>query len=194
MYEYADKVTEYIDKQLIRRYSRLKSLVSFDELNVLQSVNSLYQELDVIIRKMFLLIARKTYLQTVKYDYGSIDEEWVDNFLNGYDPVSKYVFTHELDRKSARLVEAIMASTTKTKEIDAAMRSMSLMIRAYSIRITDEAALQAFRDDGTEYVRWVSERDERTCSICRKRDGKRYSIGRLPPKPHINCRCWYERV
>lgn len=194
MYEYADKVTEYIDKQLIRRYSRLKSLVSFDELNVLQSVNSLYQELDVIIRKMFLLIARKTYLQTVKYDYGSIDEEWVDNFLNGYDPVSKYVFTHELDRKSARLVEAIMASTTKTKEIDAAMRSMSLMIRAYSIRITDEAALQAFRDDGTEYVRWVSERDERTCSICRKRDGKRYSIGGLPSKPHINCRCWYERV
>lgn len=194
MYEYADKVTEYIDKQLIRRYSRLKSLVSFDELNVLQSVNSLYQELDVIIRKMFLLIARKTYLQTVKYDYGSIDEEWVDNFLNGYDPVSKYVFTHELDRKSARLVEAIMASTTKAKEIDAAMRSMSLMIRAYSIRITDEAVLQAFRDDGTEYVRWVSERDERTCSVCRKRDGNRYLIGRLPPKPHINCRCWYERV
>lgn len=194
MYEYADKVAEYINKQLIKRYSHLKSLVSFDELNVLQSVNSLYRELDIIIRKMFLLIARKTYLQTVKYDYGSIDEEWVDNFLNSYDPVSKYVFTHELDRKSARLVEAIIASTTKTKEIDAAVRSMSLMIRAYSIRITDEAVLQAFRDDGEEYVRWVSERDEKTCSVCSKRDGKRYEICGLPPKPHVNCRCWYERV
>lgn len=41
-YEYTDKIITYIDKQLIDRYSRLKSLVSFDELNVLNEVNILY--------------------------------------------------------------------------------------------------------------------------------------------------------
>ena len=194
MYEFADSVVRYIDKQLIMRYFRLKSLVSFDEINILQSVNALYQELDVIVRKMFLSIARKAYLQTAKHDYGSIDEEWVDNLLEGYDPVSKYVFTHEWDRKSARLIEAIIASVTKTAEIDADMRSLSRMIRAYSIRITDEAVLQAFRDDGARYVRWVTERDTKTCSVCRSRDGKQYTLYGLPPKPHINCRCWYERA
>lgn len=194
MYEYADKIVKYIDNQLIERYSRLKSLASFDELNVLQSVNALYQGLDILVCKMFLSLARNAYKKTVRYDYGSINEEWVDALLNGYDPVSKYVFSHEIDRKSARLIEAIIASTTKSKEIDAAMRSMSFMIRTYSIRITDESVLQALKDDGEKYIRWVSEKDEKTCSICRKRDSKIYAIGALPPKPHINCRCWYERV
>jgi len=35
-YKYTDKAIAYIEKQLIERYSRLKSLVSFDELNVLE--------------------------------------------------------------------------------------------------------------------------------------------------------------
>lgn len=195
MYEYTDKIISYIDKQLIERYARLKSLLSFDELNVLQSVHALYQELDILIRQMFLKLAAHTYSSTVKYrDLCSIDEEWVDRLLNAYDPTSKYVFIHEEDRKCARLVEALIASTTKTKEIDTAMRSMSLMCRVYAVRVTDEATLQAFKDDGEYLVRWVAEKDEKTCSVCHSRDGKIYELDFLPPKPHINCRCWYRRV
>ena len=64
-YEYTDKVIAYIDKQLIERYSRLKSLVSFDELNVLQEVNALYREIDIIVRKAFLDLANKVYRENV---------------------------------------------------------------------------------------------------------------------------------
>lgn len=194
-YNYTDKVISYLDKQLIDRYARLKGLVSFDELNVMQSVNGLYRELGLLVRKMFLQLAVHTYNATVKRrNLRNIDEEWVDRLLTAYDPTSKYVFTHEEDRKCARLVEALIASTSKTQEIDAAMRSMSLMWRVYAIRITDEAVLQAYEDDGEDFVRWIAEDDEKTCFVCRSRHGKVYPINRIPPKPHINCRCRYERA
>jgi len=194
-YEYTDKVIAYIDKQLIERYSRLKSLVSFDELNVLQEVNALYQEIDTLIRKTFLKLADKVYSDNIRAkDHRSLDEQWVDALLSAYDPVSKYVFTHEEDRKCARLIEAVIASSTKAQEIDAALRSMSFMCRLYAVRVTDEAALQAFKDDEEDLVRWIAEKDEKTCTVCHKRDGKIYEIDLLPAKPHPNCRCSYERV
>jgi SPP1 gp7 family putative phage head morphogenesis protein len=194
-YEYTDKVIAYIDKQLIERYSRLKSLVSFDELNVLQEVNALYQEIDTLIRKTFLKLADKVYSDNIRAkDHRSLDEQWVDALLSAYDPVSKYVFTHEENRKCARLIEAVIASSTKAQEIDAALRSMSFMCRIYAVRVTDEAALQAFKDDEEDLVRWIAEKDEKTCTVCHKRDGKIYEIDLLPAKPHPNCRCSYERV
>lgn len=193
-YKYTDKVITYIDKQLIERYSRLKSLVSFDELNVLEEVNTLYREVTIIVRKAFVSLADKVYNSTKKTDFGSIDEQWVDTLLNGYDPVSKYVFNHEMDRRCARLIEAIIASDSKAQEIDSALRGMSFMCRLYADRITDEATMKAYNDDGEDYVRWVSEKDERVCSVCRKRDGKIYEIGNVPKDPHPNCRCRRERV
>lgn len=193
-YEYTDKVITYIDKQLIERYSRLKSLVSFDELNVLEEVNTLYREVTIIVRKAFVSLADKVYNSTKKTDFGSIDEQWVDALLNGYDPVSKYVFNHEIDRRCARLIEAVIASDSKAQEIDSALRGMSFMCRLYADRITDEATMKAYNDDGEDYVRWVSEKDERVCSVCRKRDGKIYEIGNVPKDPHPNCRCRRERV
>lgn len=194
-YEYTDKMIAYIDKQLIERYSRLKSLVSFDELNVLNEVNTLYRELYGIIKKSFLILANQVYSHTTqRKSYRDLDEEWIDYLLTGYDPVSKYVFAHEIDRKCARLIEAVISSDTKAQEIDAALRSMSFMCRIYADRVTDEATMQAYNDDGVQLVKWVAERDEKTCSICKKRDGRIYSIHLVPSDPHPNCRCQRERV
>lgn len=194
-YQYTDKIIAYLDKQLIERYSRLRSLVSFDELNVLNEVNALYRELYGIIKKSFLILANQVYMDSLrKKSSRSLDEEWVDALLNGYDPVSKYVFSHEMDRKCARLIEAVIASNIKTQEIDAALRAMSFMCRVYADRITDEAVMQAYNDDGEQRVRWVAEQDEKTCSVCRRRDGKIYEINNVPSDPHPNCRCRRERV
>lgn len=194
-YEYTDKIIAYIDKQLIERYSRLKSLVSFDELNILQEVNVLYQEIGILVRKAFLKLANRVYTDNLrKRAYRSLEEQWVDNLLDSYDPVSKYVFSHEEDRKCARLIESLIASTTKTQEVDAALRSMSFMCRVYAVRVTDEAVLQAFKDDEEDLVKWIAEKDEKTCSVCHSRDGKVYELASLPPKPHLNCRCRYRRL
>ena len=194
-YDYTDRVIAYIDKQLITRYSRLKSLMSFDELNVMQEVRALYDSILVMVREAYLKLANRTYTSNSRRKKQRIlDELWIDHILSGYDSVSKYVFMSEIDRKCARLAEAIIASPTKVQEIDAAMRSMSLMCRIYAVRVTDEAVLQAFRDEDEDLVRWVAEKDEKTCSVCYRRDGKIYSIDELPSKPHINCRCVFERI
>ncbi len=194
-YRYTDKVIAYIDRQLIKRYSRLKSLVSFDELNVLQEVNDLHRDIGLLLRQALLKLAQTVYLENAGQAHlRDLDAIWLDEMLNAYDPVSKYVFTHEEDRKRARLIEALIASTTKTREVDAALRSMSYMCRIYAVRITDEAVLQAFRDDKVKWVMWVAEIDGKTCSVCLKLDGKVYPMDRLPPKPHPYCRCRYVRA
>lgn len=194
-YEHTDKIIVYIDKQLIERYSRLKSIVLLDELNVIQEVNTLYDEIGTIVRNAFLKLANQVYTDNLREKaHRSLEEEWVDNLLNSYDPVSKYVFSHEEDRKRARLIEAIIASDTKTKEIDAALRSMSFMCRIYADRVTDEAVMQAYIDEEEDWVKWVSEKDEKTCSVCHGRDGKIYEINSVPKDPHPNCRCKRERV
>jgi hypothetical protein len=49
-------------------------------------------------------------------------------------------------------------------------------------------------DDEEEWVKWVAEKDEKTCSVCHGRDGKIYEINSVPCDPHPNCRCRRERV
>lgn len=194
-FEYTDKMISLIEKQLIQRYSRLRSLVSFDELNVMDEVNTLYSELLRIIKKSYLILAQQVYTETRRErDLRSLDEEWVDGLLTGYDPVSKYVFTHEMDRRCARLIEAVLASSDRVAEIDKALRQMSFMYRLYADRITDEAVMQAYEDDGIDFVKWVATIDSKTCRICRRRNGRIYARVFCPEDPHPNCRCRREPV
>lgn len=189
-FKYTDETIARIDKYLIERYSRLKSVLPMDELNVLTSVNSLYQEIQVYVKRAYLALANRVYADSSRTENSRrLDEQWLDEMMDEYDPVSKYVFRHEFDRKRARLIESIIASTTKTKEIDIALRAMSFMLRIYADRVTDEAVMRAYRDDGEEYVRWVAEKDEKTCSVCKRRDGHIYEIHSVPCDPHPNCRC-----
>ena len=191
MYDFTDRIITYFDKQLVRRYMTLKELMLLEETDVIYNVNKLYRELGLLARTMYLNIARKTYQDWIKIDTNRmIDEDWIDFWLTAYDPVAKYVYENEEDRKRARLIEALMASNTRDKEIDAAMRSMSLMFRIFAVRITDEAQIQALKDNKELVVVWNAEEDDRTCGVCMGLDRKVFRITELPPKPHINCRCW----
>lgn len=194
-FKYTDKAISYIDKQLIAGFSRLKSILSFDELNVMKEVNSLYQSVTVTVIKVFTKLANQVYKENIRErDLKSLDEEWVDDILSGYDPVSKYVFMHEIDRKCARLIEALMASDNKSQEVDRALRALSFQCRMYADRVTDEALMQAYEDDNVAKVIWRAEKDNKTCSVCASRDGKIYPIDKVPEDPHPCCRCWRERV
>lgn len=194
MYKATDWIILHINRQLIHKFAQLKSLASYDEFNVIGEVNTVYADIDRLIRRSFLLIAQKSYDRFVEKNKGSVNEIWLDMFLDSYDPTTKYVYTNEFDRKRARLIEAIIASTTKSAEIDAALRSLSFMVRVYAIRVTDEAVLQAYRDDEVELIEWDAEEDEKTCAVCAKRDGNIYEIEALPDKPHMNCRCEFWAV
>lgn len=196
MYEYTDVIIRYLNKRFIEVFHRLKSLVSFDELNVLQSTRLIYDELMQITEEKLLELAVYYYNGTVKNPKTNIDREWLYLILDDYDPITKYVFFHEVERKRARLAESILASQNKSKEIDTALRYWSAMVAQYAIEVTDEAVKQAYVDDGVEMVMWVSMLDDRRCKECEKREGKVYDISNVPPKPHIGCRCylvpWFE--
>lgn len=194
-YDYTDKVIKYINEQLIELFGKLRSVAAFDELNVLQAVNDTYRQADEMIRDAYLRLARHVYKQeTGKPGTRQIDEDWIDFILTAYDPVSKYVYDNEYDRKRARTIEAIIASPTKAQEVEAAMRGVSFQARVFAVIVTDKALIQALQDEGIRKVQWVAEKDEKTCSVCHKRDGKIYMLRSLPPKPHPNCRCWYREV
>lgn len=178
-YDYTDKEIHYLNKQVNRVFRRtMKS----DELNVIQTSKEMYEELDSIARDSFLRIARRKYPKATK--------KWMNVILTGYDPVTGYVFTHELERKRARFAEGTIAGT----EDGTARRLLALMLAQYALEITDAAQLQQYREDGVRKVRWVSQEDARRCKTCKERHGKIYDVDNVPPKPHIGCRCLLEPV
>lgn len=193
MYELTDIVIENIRKELIRDFSKLKSLLSYDELNVMSATKDVYSKIDLYVRQMFLQLMQAVYKKVTKrtcpYNYA-----WLESFLLEYDEVSKYVYANEFERKRDRLAEALIASTKKNEEIDAALRYLSFMLTAYAVRVTDQVVLTAYRDMGIDAVRWKAEKDNKTCTICKHRNGHIYDIEQVPPKPHLNCRCEYEEV
>lgn len=193
MYELTDIVVENIRKELIRDFSKLKSLLSYDELNVMSATKAVYSKIDLYVRQMFLQLMQAVYKKLTKrtcpYNYA-----WLENFLLEYDEVSKYVYANEFERKRDRLAEALIASSKKNEEIDAALRYLSFMLTAYAVRVTDQVVLMAYRDMGIDAVRWKAEKDNKTCTICKHRNGHIYDIEQVPPKPHLNCRCEYEEV
>lgn len=193
MYELTDIAIENIRKELIRDFSKLKSLLSYDELNVMSATKDVYSKIDLYVRQMFLQLMQAVYKKVTKrtcpYNYA-----WLESFLLEYDEVSKYVYANEFERKRDRLAEALIASPKKNEEIDAALRYLSFMLTAYAVRVTDQVVLTAYRDMGIDAVRWKAEKDSKTCTICKHRNGHIYDIEQVPPKPHLNCRCEYEEV
>lgn len=193
MYELTDIVIENIRKELIRDFSKLKSLLSYDELNVMSATKDVYSKIDLYVRQMFLQLMQAVYKKVTKrtcpYNYA-----WLESFLLEYDEVSKYVYANEFERKRDRLAEALIASPKKNEEIDVALRYLSFMLTAYAVRVTDQVVLMAYRDMGIDAVRWKAEKDNKTCTICKHRNGHIYDIEQVPPKPHLNCRCEYEEV
>lgn len=113
--------------------------------------------------------------------------------LEQYDPVTKYVYQHEIERKQARCAESIISSANaaeRSAQIDTAMRLFAKMAAQYAVELTDESMLQAYRDANVDQVIWVTVKDERRCKVCRDRDGRVYPVNAVPPKPHYNCRCY----
>ena len=46
-----------------------------------------------------------------------------------------------------------------------------------------------YKSNGITHVYIDSVNDDRTCEICKKADGKKYSLKKLPEIPHARCKC-----
>lgn len=192
MYNYTDSVIKIMRKKLIGLFNNFHYRADFDELELVYFTHELYDKADIAVRKCLLTIARIAYIENGSKDnYRGVDYFLIKEWLSEYNPVTKYSYVNEVDRKRSRFYESLLASTNKEEAINTALRYFSAMASWYAIDVTDKAVLKAYKDDGIEKVVWITTKDEKTCRKCNKHDGKIYSIDKIPPKPHINCRCYF---
>ena len=178
-----------------REFAKSRQMMAMDELNVIKASEKMYVRLEEANMKAFLKLARDRFKDiTGEAAPEKATLAWLLLFLAGYNPVTEFVYDNEVERKQDRFAETMMASANKLLAIK---RAMSLWLRQtsqYLILVEDEAVLRAYKHMGIKRVRWFTQVDERRCPECAARHGKIYRIDRVPPKPHRNCRCYFEPV
>lgn len=200
----ADRAMSYMNRRNLREFGKLKQL-KFDNLNVLGAVNSTYDESVIVAIKRYKEIAILAFIEAMVilgYDRekakedaeDSITEDWILDMLEEYDPVTLYQFFPEAERKKQRLVEALIAAHNKGQEIDKALRLWTLQLAHYADQSVVNGTIDGYKSAGVEKVKWIAVDDEKTCTECRKLDGKVFDIDKVPDRPHYRCRCVLEPV
>lgn len=207
-YELTDILIALLLNQLRKEVNRL-DVMGFDQLNAPRLTNlttAMIERLLKANKKAFLKIAKEASEEAAD-DVTAIgiiatpitaDEKYVDGVLGEYNPVTGYLYYPEADRKRTRLAEALITAVIVGsradyhKELKKFANLWHTQTLQYGETTVDKARVDTFKKNGIKYVRWVSEKDNRVCEVCKERDGKIYPIGKIPTKPHYRCRCWIE--
>jgi SPP1 gp7 family putative phage head morphogenesis protein len=192
-YKETDKTIAYLNKQYIKLF---RKVTSFDELNVINVSHEIYDEALRVTEKEASRLVKSVYDRYSDENTMEYEEAYafVLALMLAYNPVTKYVYENELDRKRARFVEGVISSDAPREEVELAKRLMVALNKQFLDDATFDAVVEAYKDDGVEEVRWVTAVDDRRCKECKSRHGKIYPISKIPPKPHIHCRCYVEKV
>lgn len=206
MYRLADKLLEQLKKMIRREFNRL-GIIGFDELNasrVSLETTELFGRLMRENEKLYLKVARKAYDDAVARAKAAgyegpvenrINAAWVVTLLGAYNFVSGYLYESEAERKRLRLGEQMMTAheyQNRTLLNDSARRTANLwwtQTSHYMLEAVDNATLEGYKAIGVGKVMWHTNIDGHECSICRERNGMIYDIDKVPPKPHLRCRC-----
>lgn len=195
-YDLADKAIKLLNRKAAARYEEAWSrmqIAGFDEANVLSACKRLYTGLTRDNRQAFTELCGLAYRKAAPKGKKEPDWPLIFLWLEEYDPVTRYVYTHETARKQAYAQEAVIAAKTrgaKEEELRRGLKYWAAMTGQYCDILTDKSSLKAYRDAGVKYVMWVTEKDERVCPVCRPLDGRVYPIEKAPEKQHWHCRCW----
>ena len=175
-------------------------------MNIVQTkkhVHKLYKTIYKTVKQEFLRVVNEIYQVIYEEsvamgfdgDIRELDEAWVEEFLDLYNPVTMYVFSNEIDRKESRLFEALISNELeRLKSYSYAERLITSQIEQYAIDLEDAIAKTVYEDTGVEKVMWNAEHDDKTCGECGELDGAIFELNNAPPKPHHNCRCWLTPV
>ena len=191
-YGMADKVADRLVETYVKEFGKV-NVTNFDALNVIKQSKKLYSWLEKVTKESYLMLANIVYADYVE-EGEELTEIWLSGILKAYNPVTRYVFDNEWERKRQLYVEGMIASTDKKLENKLSSARLAKQAVQYTITVADEAQIEAYRHNGVKKVRWVSEKDNRVCDVCAGRDGHIYPIDAIPPKPHYNCRCRFEPV
>jgi len=200
IYDRADEAIRILNRLNLRLFGRLK-LIPADELNIIRETKDAYGTSARHAKRRYLEVAQGAYVEACveagmersrawRLMREDIVEAWLMGVLDEVDPVTRYRFDPETERKQARLAESLALTTFRDREVDKALRYWTLQTAQYAISVTDRARLEGFMAAGVAEVKWNTKQDERACEECRERDQQIYPIDKVPPKPHFGCRCW----
>ena len=206
IYDDADRYLKQL-KDDVRRTFNSMSVKNFDELQypqIREVVKAVYEHLLNSALKMYLKAARSAVkIAKEKCPHGADwmpDEEWVKKSLKRYNPITKYLWFAEADRKRLRETEALVTMVA-FQDHEGLRQSIRSGANAWwkqagqgMIDVVDDAVVTEYKKSGIKEVVWVSEHDERVCEECEGMDGTIYPIDAIPEKPHYNCRCTVEPV
>ena len=192
-YSKTDKTIAYLNKQYAKLFRRV---TSFDELNVIAVSHEIYDEVLKVVEQEATLLVKSVYDSYREAETIPASEAlaMVVAMLGAYNPVTKYIYKNELDRKRARFAEGVISSDTPAEEVALAKRLLAAMNKQFADDATFDAVVKAYTDDGVKRVRWITAVDDRRCKECKARHHKIYNIDNIPPKPHLHCRCYVEKV
>lgn len=192
-YRATDKAIAYLNKQYGKLFRRM---TAFDELNVIPVSHEIYSEVYELVKREATRLADTVYRKNRNNENPSTFDPaaWVLLLVLAYNPVTKYIFENEIERKRARFAEGVISSDIPTEEVALAKRLLAGTNAQFLDDLTHETMIQAFKDNGTTHVRWVTSPDDRRCKECTSMHGKIYPIENIPTKPHIHCRCWVEEA
>ena len=192
-YSKTDRTIEYLAKRYAQLFRRVNS---FDELDVVQVSHEIYDGALALTEREAARLVKAVYDKYREEEEISPEDALalVLALMTVYHPVTKYVYRNEVDRKRSRFVEGVLSSETPREEVELAKRLLVGLNKQFLDDVTFEAVIQAYADDGVEQVRWITARDDRRCRECKSRHNKIYPIEEIPPKPHLHCRCWVEKV
>lgn len=201
IFRHADRALMVMLNAMSREFQNLSTEIGFDEMNAMQTrkrVNAMYARMDGMIRREYRSVARKAYMDAsaeAGKDGGAFDaDRFVAGMLRAYDPVSDFVYVREWTRKRDRLFESIIATERGNQEMRRNLKRgldvLANQVRQYADNITAQARVAAFRRAGADVLVWITEDDEKVCSVCRPRHEQFYPIEMLPDYPaHWHCRC-----
>lgn len=201
IFRHADRALMVMLNAMSREFQNLSTEIGFDEMNMMETrkrVNAMYERMDRVVRREYRSVARKAYMDAsaeAGTDGGAFDaEKFVAGMLRAYDPVSDFVYDREWTRKRDRLFESIIATERGNQDMRRNLKRgldvLANQVRQYADNITAQARVTAFKRAGADVLVWITEDDEKVCSVCRPRHEQFYPIELLPDYPaHWRCRC-----
>ena len=201
MYRQTDSFRKTLKTKIRSEFNHL-SVIAFDELNVVRISKELketYKRLLEFNREQYRAIVREAHeyaLLFLSVDKDKINEDdYVDYVLSTYNPVTGYLYEKEAERKRLRQGEEMATALTyldRQRYQSAIQKSANLWFTQsgqYAIDLEDYTVLETWKKHDVKKVQWIAEDDNKTCSVCKKRDGQIYDIDKVPTKTHYNCRC-----
>lgn len=198
-YRHADRFIKEITAYVDAEFQNMSVTARFDELTVTRAkkaVTDVYKRIRKRCRKAYweiaLAVHEEAYLECENRKFKDFKQDFVDRILAAYDPVTRYAYDAEMERKMYRLIEGIMSCKTRQEMREVLRQSASVLLKQvsqYADNVTYDAILQTFVDAGAEKVQWVTMHDEKVCHECDERDGMVFSIENLPTR-HYHCRCY----